>query len=183
MRAGRLVLLLGLLQARGRVSASELARELEVSERTVLRDIEALSCAGVPVYAIRGCRGGFELLDTFDAELPVTWASRDRPPRGGQVRRARVRLSPRGRRLAALAGRPAGVRLRGTAWPAAGREDWVEASVRIDSVGSAVLELLALGPEVEVLRPPELRRQLGRAARQLADLNRDDGDAASGDES
>ena len=57
MRASRLVGLLGLLQARGRMSARELAGELEVSQRTILRDIEALGAAGIPLYAVRGARG------------------------------------------------------------------------------------------------------------------------------
>ena len=53
MRASRLVTLLGLLQARGRMSTRQLAAELEVCERTVLRDIEALGSAGIPVYPTR----------------------------------------------------------------------------------------------------------------------------------
>ena len=56
-----------------------------------------------------------------------------------------------------------------------GREDWAEASVRIDSVGSAVLDILALGAEVEVLRPAELRARVGETARKLAELHRDGG--------
>ncbi|WP_280305823.1 helix-turn-helix transcriptional regulator [Nocardia neocaledoniensis] len=69
MRADRLVSLVLLLRQRGRLTATELAAELEVSTRTVLRDIEALSTAGVPVYAERGRHGGFALLPGFRTEL------------------------------------------------------------------------------------------------------------------
>ncbi|MEU2564215.1 WYL domain-containing protein [Streptomyces longispororuber] len=69
MRADRLVSLVLLLRQRGRLTADTLARELEVSTRTVLRDIEALSAAGVPVYAERGRYGGFALAPGFRTEL------------------------------------------------------------------------------------------------------------------
>jgi predicted DNA-binding transcriptional regulator YafY len=176
VRASRLVGLLSLLQARGRMSASQLAGELEVSPRTILRDIEALSSAGIPVYAVRGRDGGFELLDGFRGELPPALS---RPqPSGAGAQRARIRLSPRGRRLAALLGRPAGLRIRRSAHPDGtgaggrdGRGDWVEAWVRIDPADATVLDLLALGAEVEVVQPPELRALVAETARRIADLN------------
>ncbi len=140
------------------MTARELADRLEVSERTILRDIEVLSGSGVPVYATRGPGGGFSLLDTFNQEVPPVPAGLTTPD--GQIRRVRVRLSPSALQLAQLSGRPEGWRPRPHAVAPADRPDWLEGSFRFTSYDVAVRELAALGADVEVLLPVEMRRTM-----------------------
>lgn len=78
MRADRLLEIVALLRTHGRLSAAELARRLEVTQRTVLRDMDALSAAGVPVYAERGRRGGFSLLPGYRPALEELTADETR---------------------------------------------------------------------------------------------------------
>src|SRR5215469_7688707 len=69
MRASRLLSLLLLLQTRGRMTAQQLASELEVSVRTIYRDVEALSAAGIPLYGDAGHAGAYQLLGGYRTRL------------------------------------------------------------------------------------------------------------------
>jgi len=69
MRADRLLSIMLLLQVHRRVTARDLAKRLEVCERTILRDMEALSMSGIPVLAERGAGGGWSLLEAYQTKL------------------------------------------------------------------------------------------------------------------
>jgi predicted DNA-binding transcriptional regulator YafY len=69
MQASRLLSILMLLQSRGRLTAGALAQAMEVSERTILRDIDELSAAGVPLWGERGRHGGFQLREGWSTQL------------------------------------------------------------------------------------------------------------------
>lgn len=69
MRADRLLSIVMLMQRRGKMSAQALAKELEVSPRTIYRDIETLSAAGIPIYSEFGADGGYQLVDNYQFNL------------------------------------------------------------------------------------------------------------------
>lgn len=109
MRSSRLMAIVLRLQAAGRVSAPALAEAFEVSVRTIYRDIDALSAAGVPVYAETGCRGGFALRGGY--RTPLTGLDRPEaealflagvPFAAEQLGRREALQTLRGKLLAAL---------------------------------------------------------------------------------
>lgn len=173
MRAGRLLSLLSILGREGRTTAAALARRLEVSERTILRDLEVLSGSGVPVYAVRGPGGGFQLLEGYHPSLPADAWLRPASPRGGQDRMT-VRITEEGRRVAAILGYLQPLRVR----PVDGNDpddpddpdNRVTATCRMRSVSSMAVEVLALGPHVEVVAPPELREHVAELVRRTVAL-------------
>lgn len=170
MRAGRLLRLTLILQDGRRHTAAGLAGRLQVSQRTVLRDLDTLSSSGVPVYATRGPGGGFQLLDTFQRSIETV-------PAGltvarGQLRRVRVRLSPSALQLALVNGRPEGWRPRPTTASPPDDDDWLEGSFRFDSYDTAISQLLTLAPDVEVLLPRELRASMASIGRSVARRHR-----------
>ncbi|AUN39276.1 helix-turn-helix transcriptional regulator [Tsukamurella tyrosinosolvens] len=112
MRADRLLSVLMLLRHRGTMTAAQIAAELEVSTRTVLRDVEALGVAGVPVYTDRGRGGGISLLPgyrtdltglTLDEAKALLAGAPDSPAFAGAMRKVAAALPEAHRREAAAA--------------------------------------------------------------------------------
>src|SRR4249919_223889 len=97
MRAGRLISLVSILSREGRATVASLAERLEVSERTILRDLEVLSGSGVPVYATRGVGGGVQLLEGYTPTLPGHARVRPASPRS-TTERMSVLITEEGRR-------------------------------------------------------------------------------------
>jgi predicted DNA-binding transcriptional regulator YafY len=179
MRAGRLLSVLLILQTQRRVTAGELARRLEVSQRTVLRDLAELSASGVPVYSVRGPQGGFELLDTFRGPAGSLAGG---GPTGGQerLRRVRVLASPAALQRALVAGEPQGWRPRPVPDAHPHAPGWLEGSFRFGSDEEALRSLLALAPDVEVLLPQHLRDAMAAIGSRLAEQHAAARGAATG---
>jgi predicted DNA-binding transcriptional regulator YafY len=170
VRAGRLISLVSILGREGRTTAAALAERLEVSERTILRDLEVLSGSGVPVYAVRGPGGGFQLLEGYSPTLPAEAWLRPGSRRGGTGRMT-VRVTEEGRRVAAILGYLQPLRVRTESRPADVSVDgWVTATCRMRSASSMAVEVLALGPHVEVVSPADLREHVADLARRTAEL-------------
>ena len=160
--------MLFILETSGRVTAAKLADELEVSIRTIIRDLDELEYAGVPIRRVRGAGGGIEIDPGYRTTLPApdTWQPTDRRP--GRPRRAAVRISPEGRRLAAVLGRLQPLRVRRRVEP--DEDGWVEATFRLETLSGAAHDILSLGPEVEVLAPDILRQRVSTQVGALARL-------------
>lgn len=149
MRADRLVAILLLLQSRGQVTAAEVAKELEVSERTARRDLDALGVAGLPVYSTQGRGGGWQLAGGGRTDLSGLTAAEARAlflvagpssaatPEVKAALRKLVRALPETFRPAAEAASTAIV-VDPTGWDRTGGPAWVPP--HLDEVQRAVVE-------------------------------------------
>ncbi|MEZ5284800.1 MAG: HTH domain-containing protein [Vicinamibacterales bacterium] len=172
MRASRLLHLLLLLQNRGRMTTGVLARELEVARRTVLRDVDALTEAGLPVVVVRGPRGGIEL--GFNYRTRLTGLDRDEAEAIGVLLAQPLdRLAALGLGSAAERARrkllesfPDAVRAHATTAAVRFRfaEPPAETDPRVPALAAAVREervvrIRAHGPHERVVHPAALERR------------------------
>ena len=197
MRADRLVAILLMLQARGQVTAAEVATELEVSERTARRDLDALGMAGLPIYSRQGRNGGWQLAGGGRTDLSGLTASEARAlflvagpasaatPEVKAALRKLVRALPEPFRDSAEAASTA-VIVDPHGWdrPTAPRRVFgnrvrigppgpdarVEVEIRGHSIRALAGELGGLGALVEVMDPPELRDALAGVGAELVGL-------------
>jgi predicted DNA-binding transcriptional regulator YafY len=163
MRADRLLSALLLLQAHGRLTGRALARRLEVSTRTVHRDMEALGAAGVPVFALRGCRGGWQLDEGWRTRVP---GLDEAELRALLMAQPRVLGHPR---LVRAAERAFDKLLAALPAPLRGQAASIRQRLHVDTTGwDGVAENLAALPVVQeaVSRDRRLSMRYGRAGRE-----------------
>jgi predicted DNA-binding transcriptional regulator YafY len=166
MRADRLLSEILLLQAHGRLTGRELAERLEVSERTVHRDMEALSASRVPVYAIRGAQGGWQLDEDWRTQVP---GLDEAELRAFLMAQPRIIGNPR---LAAAAERALGKLMAAMPGPLRERAASIRQRLHVDTTGwRGTAENLAMLPIVQdaVSRDRKLVFQYQPAGRERAE--------------
>lgn len=157
-----------LLEQRGRMTGPQLARALEVTVRTVARDMDALAGAGVPVRSVRGPEGGYELLEGYRSGLVsrAAWAEEQRE---GRARRVTVLLTEEGRRRAPEVGLPPW----GEVHPLASLPGWSRVLVRTTDLEATARQVLALAGEARVMAPVSLRDRVAALAADALALHTD----------
>lgn len=166
MRADRLLSELLLLQAHGRLTGREISRRLEVSERTVHRDMEALSAARVPVFALRGARGGWQLDEDWRTQVP---GLDEAELRALLMAQPRIIGNPR---LAAAAERALGKLMAAMPGPLREQAASIRQRLYVDAAGwRGTTENLSMLPTVQeaVARDRKLRMQYKPTGRERAE--------------